>query len=370
MAKQRTRNPRYRIKFVFSGARVLICLALLAVLAGVYYYVLHWSPLKPTDTGSQTENIDGLVWHTVDVGQGDCTIVQFPDDKVLMVDAGSENHDKSSATILKYLQTWHITTIDWFVITHPDEDHYGGATKLLANDDLTFNELYYSTAYPKTSSKTYTALIENYPFKAPDDGKVIKSVDYDYTITFVSPFSTDKANDSNDASLMMTIEYYNKIFVLTGDASSEMDDEFINHATALHIFDDNLDKQIILKVAHHGSRTGSSDTFLNFIFNPTITDNNFALISCGKDNSYKHPHQEALNRLDDYVSAEHLLVTKDVGDIVIQATENTLTINDTEVPSVNVTIYVIQSGICFAVVVVIVCCFCRFEINTKTARRK
>ncbi len=368
MAKQRKRNPRYRLKFVFSGARALICLVLLAALAGVYYYVLHWSPLKPTDSGTQTENVDGLVWHTVNVGQGDCTIVQFPDDKVLMVDAGSENNDRSSATIFKYLETWQITTIDWFVITHPDEDHFGGATKLLANDDLTFDQLYCTAAFEKDLA-SYINLMTKYPnFHAPDDGEVIAGADY--KITFVSPFSTDKAKDSNDASLMMTIEYYNKIFVLTGDASSAMDDEFINHATKMGIFDDNLDKQIILKVAHHGSRTGSSDTFLSFIFSDVIPDNTFALISCGKDNSYKHPHQEALNRLSKYVSDEHLLVTMDVGDIVIQATENALTINDTEVPSVNVMVYVFQSGMCFAVVVVIVCCFCRFEINTKTVRRK
>ncbi|MCM1404104.1 MAG: MBL fold metallo-hydrolase [Prevotella sp.] len=364
--RTRTRNARYRLKFVFSGTRFFICLVLLALLAGAYVLSLRWFPLQPNKTNdAATADFAGLRWHTVDVGQGDCTIVQFPDDKVLMVDAGSENHDKSSSTILQYLQTWQIATIDWFVITHPDEDHYGGATKLLAEDNLTFKELYYSSAFAKNNS-TYNALIENYPFQAPDDGEVIQGSDY--TITFVSPFSTDKASNSNDASLMMTIEYYNKIFVLTGDASSAMDDEFINHATELHLFDDKLEQQIILKVAHHGSRTGSSNTFLAYIFN-NIPEQNFALISCGKDNSYKHPHQETLERLGNYVSAEHLLVTKDVGDIVIQATATTLTINDTDY-TVNVTAYIIQSAFFIALVVVVVVCFCRVEINTKTARRK
>lgn len=364
MAKRTTNQKQkpVRLKIVFSGTRALVCLVLLALLVGAYFLVPRWFPIN-VDLGTSDEN--ALVWHTVDVGQGDCTIVQFPDDKVLMVDAGSELHDKSSTTILKYLQTWQITKIDWFVITHPDEDHYGGATKLLANEDLTFGALYHSTAYDKYKEKaTYYALVEKYNFQAPIDGEQIKGTDYDYTITFVSPFATDTAKDSNDASLMMTIEYGNKIFVLTGDASDKMDDTFITHASAMGIFDNKMNKQIILKVAHHGSRTGSSDTFLKFIFSATL-GNNYALISCGLDNSYFHPHEEALNRLENYVATENILVTKDIGNIVIQATTNTLTINDIEAPfsTISYTTIFITIG-----VVIIVLCFCQF--NTKTTKRK
>ena len=129
---------------------------------------------------------------------------------------------------------------------------------------------------------------------------------------------------------MMTIEYYNKIFVLTGDASynngTNVEALFIDHAADLGLFANTANQQIILKVGHHGSATSSGDEFLAFIFgvNP---QNNFALISCGKDNKYGHPTDAALARLGKYCAADNILVTKDVGDIVVTAGKSTLTIN-------------------------------------------
>lgn len=356
------RKQKQQIRLVFSGTRVLVCLVLLAVLAGVYYFVTPWFPLQ----SNQIEPLDSgtLSWCSVDVGQGDCTVVRFPDDKVLMVDAGSENHDHSSTTILKHLQAWQITTIDWFVITHPDEDHFGGAKKLLANEDLDFEELY-CTGYEK-DLVSYHAIVDDYAFTVPADGYQISGVGY--TITFVSPFASDltSVGNSNDSSLMMTIEYENKVFVLTGDASSDMDDTFITHAEAMGIFADASQKQIILKVAHHGSRTGSSDKFLNYIFDIDSQSNNFALISCGKDNSYQHPHDETLNRLKKYVPTNQILITHGGGDIVLNATATSLTINGQEF---KITTEQITYGSIFVSLAIVVVVLCFGQFNTKKNRR-
>lgn len=357
---QRSKNRSLRLKLVFSGKRILLCLVLLAVLAGAYYFIPRFFPINVNSDDVATDA--ELVWHSVDVGQGDCTIVQFPDNKVLMVDAGSELHDRSSTKIMQYLQTWQITTIDWFVITHPDEDHFGGAVKLLKNNSLTFRTLYKS-AYNKELS-SYQTLISSYPFIVPEDGQTINGIDY--TITFVSPFVADNEHvtNPNDASLMMTIEYCNKVFVLTGDASSKMEDDFIEHATDMDIFDDKMNQQIILKVAHHGSRFGSSNKFLDFVFNTMIPENNFALISCGKNNTYQHPHQEVLTRLKNYVSPDHLLITMDTGDIVIHATPDALAINDTKFAINQITYQTIFISLG---VLVVTLCFGKF--NTKLSRR-
>ena len=325
MAQRRTK----RSLFTFSAIRLTICLVLLAVLVGAYFIVPRFINVN-TNPDSDTP---ALVWHTVDVGQGDCTIVQFPDNKVLMVDAGKP---AAYSTILKYLQDLHITTIDWFVISHPDDDHYGAAPKLLANNSLTFKQNYYAH-YQK--NKGYLEMVENpaYHFRTPDDGEQIDT-GAGYTITFVSPFASDSdkiidTNKSNNSSLMMTIEYYNKIFVLTGDASDGTENHgtnvealFIEHATAMGLFANTLNQQIILKVGHHGSSSSSSDAFLEFIFSINH-QNNFALISCGEGNSYGHPTKAALDRLGKYCAADNILVTKDVGHIVVTAGENTLTIN-------------------------------------------
>lgn len=356
------RRKKQQLRLVFSRTRILVCLVLLAVLAGAYYFILPWLPsqanqIQPLDNGT-------LTWCSVDVGQGDCTIVRFPDDKVLMVDAGSENHDHASSTILEHLEAWQITTIDWFVITHPDEDHFGGAKKLLANDELTFVELY-CTGYEKNLA-SYHAIVDDYSFSVPSDGYRISGTSY--TITFVSPFVSDLVSigDSNDSSLMMTIEYENKIFVLTGDASSEMDDTFIGHANSMEIFNDVEQKQIILKVAHHGSKTGSSNKFLNYIFNVTYQTNNFALISCGKDNSYHHPHSEAVNRLKQYVPENQILVTQGGGDITLYATATSLTVNNQEF---TVTVEPLTYNTIFITLAVVIVVACFGNFNTKKTRR-
>lgn len=356
MAKRTTKQKQkpVHLKIVFSGTRALVCLVLLALLVGAYFFVPRWFPLN-TDTPIDGDT-DALVWHTVDVGQGDCTIVQFPDDKVLMVDAGTPT---SYGAIVEYLDAWQITTIDWFVITHPHDDHYGSAQKLLENKNLKFNQLYCSS-YPSTN-KTYQ-FINDYDFQNPQNGDKLEGEDY--TITFVLTTYSLSETNPNNASLMMTIEYYNKIFVLTGDSESNTDNDFINSATALNIFDDKTDKQIILKVAHHGAANGSSEKFLSFIFN-SIMENNFALISCGKNNKYGHPTEAALNRIGKYVAAENILVTMDVGPIVVQTTASTLTINGTEAPFSTIAYSTIFITIG---VVIVVLCFCQF--NTKTTKRK
>ena len=325
------RRRPHRSLFTFSAIRLLICLVLLAVLVGAYFIVPRFINLNTT----ADSDAPALVWHTVDVGQGDCTIVQFPDDKVLMVDTGKPD---AYTTIVKYLQNLHITTIDWLVISHPDDDHYGAAPKLLANNSLTFKAKYCSDYLTRdkdeTKKKTYRKMLDSYAFTVPEVGERIPGDNY--TITFVSPAADDKissTNLSNNTSLMMTIEFYNKIFVLTGDASdgteshgTNVEQYFIDHATDLGLFTNTLNQQIILKVGHHGSASSSGDEFLAFIFgaNP---QNNFALISCGEGNTYGHPTAAALARLGKYCAADNILVTKDVGDIVVTAGESTLTIN-------------------------------------------
>lgn len=354
----RRHHPR-RSLFSFSVTRLVICLVLLAVLVGAYFVLPRFVNLG----GNTASDAQALVWHTVDVGQGDCTIVQFPDDKVLMVDTGKPD---AYTTIVKYLQNLHITTIDWLVISHPDDDHYGAAPKLLANDSLTFKQNYCANYPDGTDKKTYRAMIGNadYHFRVPNDGEQIVA-ETGYTITFVSPYVADQissTNRSNNSSLMMTIEYCNKVFVLTGDASygngTDVEHLFVEHATDLGLFTATASQQIILKVGHHGSASSSGEEFLSFIFGPN-PQNNFALISCGEGNKYGHPTAEALARLGNYCAADNILVTKDVGDIVVTASESTLTINGKDYHWSYTMIFV---GIGVAVVVL---CFFNYGIRER-----
>lgn len=360
MAKSQPKTKRRirRALFAFSVTRLVVCAVLLAVLVGAYFVLPRFIDLG----GKTASDAAALVWHTVDVGQGDCTIVQFPDDKVLMVDTGKPD---AYSTIVQYLQKLHITTIDWLVISHPDDDHYGSAPKLLANSSLTFKQNYCANYPDKDDKKTYRAMVNNpdYNFQVPSDGQQIGTDDY--TITFVSPFAADtisSTNLSNNTSLMMTIEYYNKIFVLTGDASysngTDAEGLFIKHATALGLFTNQVNQQVILKVGHHGSSSSSGDAFLAYIFgdNP---QNNFALISCGQGNKYGHPTDAALNRLRQYCATDNILVTMEVGDIVVAASEGALIINGKDY---HVSYTMIFVGVGVAIVVL---CFFNYGIRER-----
>ncbi len=276
--------------FAFSWARVIVCL-MWAVLLLVLYFTL---PLILNWQAMVSENVLALNFHMIDVGQGDCIVVELPDDKILMIDTGKEEY---YSDVKSYLNKLNINEIDYFVNSHPDTDHSGGLEKLL-NDFKIIN--LYGSDYLSAGS-AYNEMV--FP---PDsiNGS-------NYKITFVSPDEgLVTGNVANDYSLMMTIEYEDTVFVLTGDAPVKMEQVFMDNTS---LFDNLENKKVVLKVAHHGSNASSSQEFLDFIFNNVDSKDRFALISSG-DNSYGHPNDELLARLESKCG-DNIFITNELGDI-------------------------------------------------------
>lgn len=252
----------------------------------------------------QHKNI--LEVHFIDVGQGDCILVISPNGSVMLIDAGETT---AGQKIVSYIKKSGITTIDKLVTTHPHADHIGGMQAVLNNFEV---KKVYDSGFPHTT-KTYENLLtkideKNIGFEIAQRGKQI-DLDNNLVIDILHPTSTMK--DINNNSIVLRITYDDVSFMLTGDAEKEAEEMILSHSP-------NLQSQI-LKVGHHGSNTSTSSEFLNAV-KPKIT-----IIQVGKNNTYGHPTEEILSRLN---SLGIEIYRNDLqGDIVVKTDGKTYSVN-------------------------------------------
>ena len=215
---------------------------------------------------------DELKVYFFDVGQADSIFV-MSSGECMLIDAGNNADGK---LIVKQLENMNIDTIDYVVGTHPHEDHIGGL------DDVINNFKIKNVLIPKktTTTKTYEDVLKaiknaNLKIKTPKVGDIFYVGMAKCEVMGIE----NDAENLNENSIIIELTYGDKKFLFTGDA------EVANEK--LRSWDD-ID---VLKVAHHGSRTSSSEEFLEQV------KPEYAIISCGQDNDYGHPHKEVIFRL-------------------------------------------------------------------------
>ncbi|WDU82342.1 ComEC/Rec2 family competence protein [Caloramator sp. Dgby_cultured_2] len=194
-----------------------------------------------------------------------------------MIDSGSQNEENK----LKYfLNEYNIRRIDYVVATHPHEDHIGNMDYIIKNFDV--KKVY----MPKVTSNTKS--FENLMEAIEDKGLKINTAKAGVNFQldgvefkFLAP-NRNYYEDLNNYSAVLMISYDQNKILLMGDAEKPSEDEIIKK------FDVKAD---ILKVGHHGSSSSTGSRFLNKV-NPS-----YAVISCGKNNDYGHPHREILSLL-------------------------------------------------------------------------
>ena len=221
---------------------------------------------------------DLLSIHIIDVGQGDSILIQTPKNTNILVDGGNED---SSLIISKFIKSKKAKNLDLVIATHPDTDHIGSL-------DTVINKFKVSKLYlpnKNTNNDSYYNLIQacnkkNIKPQYLSKGDIINLED-NLKLTILNPSYTHE--DSNSNSIVFKLDYKNKSFLFTGDATKENEIEMINNF--------NLNDIDFLKVAHHGSKNSSTEEFLK------STTPDLAAISCGYDNTYGHPHKDTLLRL-------------------------------------------------------------------------
>ncbi len=253
------------------------------------------TPRSVLTTEKIGEGKDSAQFHFIDVGQGDCTLITNGESSIL-VDCGTY---ESGGKLCEYLKNLGIKSIDYLIGTHPHEDHLGGSSAVLRLFDVKnvflngemSSSYFFERMVDVLEQKNITPYI-------PEIGETYTSGPFEFE--FLSP-ETD-FGDENHNSLVVMVKYKDIKALITGDIERPVESYLVNH-------DKNLSADI-LKVSHHGSRNGSSSEFLRKV-NPAI-----AVIQCGKDNSYGHPHYETLKRLENTKAA--LLRTDEEGTIVIR----------------------------------------------------
>lgn len=248
-----------------------------------YTYLAPMLGIGLTETGSETRQpvtLDGeMQLHVIDVGQGDSTLIMSKDG-IVLVDAGPGSAEDS---LVEYLKDVGITTIDYAIFTHPDEDHIGGADVVINNFEVKNVIMPNATKTTKTFEKMIEAIEQsNANVIEATSGASYTLGDIAFRILAPNKASYDA---TNNYSVVVKLTYGNNTFMLTGDAESESESEILAKYPASELRAD------FLKVGHHGSSTSTSTAFLTAV-SPSI-----ASISCGEDNKYNHPHRETIEKL-------------------------------------------------------------------------
>ncbi len=275
-----------------AGTAVLACFGLLL-----------WQPWAPEIARGTLELT------AIDVGQGDSLLVVFPDGKIMVVDGGGvlsygtyrrrSNLDTGEDVVSPYLWSRGIRRIDVLVVTHAHEDHSGGAAALAENFHPA--RIWVGASPPQSFLNAAGRL--RIPVEAMRAAPAFSFGGA--TIEPLSPpLDYSGARPGNNDSLAFRISYGSRSFLLTGDMERPMEQRILS--------DGRLTHADVLKVGHHGSKTSTSQDFLDAAA-PSI-----ALISAGFENSFGHPHRDVLARLN----ARHAAILRtDLDGLVMVRTD-------------------------------------------------
>lgn len=274
------------------------------------------------------EFFDGFSVHFLDVGEGDCIFIKFPDGKNMLIDSGDEN-ERISSYIIDFLVDYKVKKLDYLIITHPNSDHCGNALDVI-------NSFSVGTAFVPFMVEDRINLYQAYKsfyvklldiaeeIKISDCNKILKGLDY--CVAFLTPLprtmpqssyaefngaNSPTAEQTNALSPIIYVEYRGFRLVFTGDAPSSQEKLALEQVKVMDNFYQsnqisvNLESVDFLKVSHHGSDDASCLEFLN-VLKPKN-----AVISVGGNNNYGHPTKKVLERLQ-MVNPDYKLLRTDV----------------------------------------------------------
>ena len=240
--------------------------------------------------------IPQLTVHYLDVGQADSILLEC-EGEFMLIDGGNRDDGQM---VVSYLEDCGVEELQAVVCTHAHEDHVGGLPSVLA---------VYPTAAVYAPTKTYaSSVFDSFLYyvdqqrlevtlPAPGDKMTLGSAD----ITVLGPVKSYP--DPNNTSIVLLVEFGETRFLFTGDMEREAENDMLNH------WEDQVDWNVdVLKSGHHGSSTSSG---YRFIYE---TDPEYAIVSCGKNNDYGHPHRETISLYKD--AGLPMLRTDELGTVL------------------------------------------------------
>lgn len=255
---------------------------------------------------------NGLQIQFLDVGQGDCIIIRNENGNCYMMDGGSTTKkDVGTYQIIPYLESQGIYHLTGIFVSHPDEDHVNGILTVLDEsnqiqiDCLILPDV--SDTMKKEELREFQEMANQKGIKVKFVHRGDKMVDEKLEWYCLNPPEEYETDDINQISETFLLQYKTFTILLTGDLTGDAEYEVIKDLQKSWKKDARL---TVLKVAHHGSKYSTPTSLLE------LTRPEFAVISAGENNSYGHPHEELLERLQDVQTPWYN--TEEVGAIRIR----------------------------------------------------
>ena len=318
MRTKKTYEKEYRKKLsaikgrkaggIFSiAAVILISFIILYINNGGFNFENDFSVslLRPGDNPIASAKDEICTVHVIDIGQGDSTLICVGSDHFVLIDTGPDSAEENLRADLDELG---IKSLDYLVLSHPHEDHIGGADMVLKNYDVE-NVLMPDVT---SSTMTFSSLLD--AIEGSNASVEVVSAGYTFSagtlnMTVLSPIRSSY-DSGNEWSIVLKAVFGNISMLFTGDA------EEINEHELLNKYGKEMLRSDYLKVGHHGSSTSSCDEFIDAV-SPTI-----ATISCGAGNTYGHPDAKTLDTLEKY--SVQVYRTDDLGNIVLTCDGETI----------------------------------------------
>ena len=270
-----------------------------------------------SDAPKQTESTSGkaesklessaqMQVHFIDVGQGDCTLITS-DGEAMLIDSGEMD---DSNKVIGYVKALGVSKFKYIVVTHPHTDHMGEMPDILKAFKT---EKFIMPKVPDSMTPTIMRYEKMLKQVKAQGLMVTWSGDETYKLgnAEVKTFTPKKAQeDLNNYSTLVKVSCGGRSVLITGDCEKAEEEDIMSQG-----FDLRAD---VLKVGHHGSYKGSGYEFLE-----TVVPQ-YAVISCGKDNDYGHPHDAAMKRLKKKV--RNIYITRDNGTVVFDCSGSGITV--------------------------------------------
>ena len=244
----------------------------LAVISLMVFAALRYAGCINDISGHKLE--DGTVAvHIIDVGQGDCVLIETCDG-VVLIDSGTNDSEQA---LFDYLENLNIKVVDYFIMTHAHDDHVGGADMILESFDVG-SVMYGDYGYDED---LLGLIIDSECGVMPNDFGTEWSLG-GARFSVISRDGIDYGEDLNDHSIVIRMEYGDTSFIFAGDATVNTEKNILESFASGELDCD------FLKSGHHGSVTSSGEEFVSELSPDLVA------ISCGINNSYGLPDKEVL----------------------------------------------------------------------------
>lgn len=265
---------------------------------------LELKPSLPVSTQSELLNV-----HYIDVGQGDCELIAYKDIFIL-IDGGERDN---AQYLSNYLRNLGCDELDCVIATHPHADHIGALPSIIDEFGAKMVIMPELDESNTPTTATYERLLDSL-IKA--ESEVIAALPnqlYEFSdllLTILAPVG--QYTNLNNMSVVCRLDFGESSFLFTGDMEKEVEAELLRLSRQLLPCD-------VLKLGHHGSDTSNTLDFVSAV------SPDYAVISCGSDNKYGHPHAKTIKTLEDLEIAYYR--TDRHGTVVFSSDGQKLSVN-------------------------------------------